>query len=243
MPPAGLLSDVEVEALTGWPAEVARSDLVEFFTLGVEDLRWARSYRGAANRAGLAVQLCALRHLGFIPDDLGATPVEVTERLSEQVGVAPGALGRYAGGVDGRLRRLHVTSVVERAGWRPCGRGEWKALGDWLLDRAVEHDTPSVLFRQALGHLRAARVVRPGLDRLTRAVGTARVRAWDEIYRRLRPVLTPGRCAVLDALLISDPATGVAPLVWLGEGATRRVQETRETARGRWSDGGRRRGA
>jgi len=27
----------------------------------------------------------------------------------------------------------HVEAVVAHAGWRPCGRGERKALGDWLL--------------------------------------------------------------------------------------------------------------
>src|SRR5437899_10004194 len=66
MPPRSL-SDAEIEGLTGWPAEVAASDLVAFFTLGVDDLRWVRSHRGAANRIGLATQLCALGYLGFIP--------------------------------------------------------------------------------------------------------------------------------------------------------------------------------
>ena len=26
--------------------------------------------------------------------------------------------------------------MVERAGWRTCGQGEWKVLGDWLVTRA-----------------------------------------------------------------------------------------------------------
>ena len=98
--------------------------------------------------------------------------------------------------------------------------GEWKALGDWLTARALEHDTPSVLFHQALGQLRADRVVRPGLDRLARAVSAARVSAEDEIRRRLNPELTPERCAQLDALLITDDELGVARMVWLNDGAT-----------------------
>ncbi len=32
--------------------------------------------------------------------------------------------------------------MVAQTGWRPCGRGEWKALGDWLVTLALEHDTP-----------------------------------------------------------------------------------------------------
>lgn len=87
--PTRLLSDVEIEQLTTWPPEVPHSDLVAFFTLGVDDLRWTRSHRGAANRLGLSVQLCGLRFLGFIPDDVTNTSVEVTDRLARRVGVAP----------------------------------------------------------------------------------------------------------------------------------------------------------
>ncbi len=44
-----------------------RGDLVAHFTLSVDDRRWIRSHRGATERIGLAVQLCALHYLGFVP--------------------------------------------------------------------------------------------------------------------------------------------------------------------------------
>ena len=120
------------------------------------------------------------RVLGLRPRNLAGVPPEVVQFVAKQVGAAPASFTRYARDVDGRTRRRHVAAVVEQAGWRTCGRGEWKALGDWLVARALEHDAPSVLFAQALGQLRAERVVRPGLDRLARAVGTARVAAGEE---------------------------------------------------------------
>jgi hypothetical protein len=163
-----VLTDDELEQLSTWPPEVARSDLAAYFTLSLEDLRWVRAHRGAVERIGLAVQLCGLGFLGFVPADLAGTPREVVQCLAKQVGVGPATFTRYAREVDGRTRRRHVAAVVERAGWRACGRGEWKALGDWLTARALEHDTPSVLFRQALQQFRADRVVRPGVDRLMR---------------------------------------------------------------------------
>lgn len=155
------LSDEEAEQLSAWPPEVAHSDLVAHFTFSVEDRRWLRSHRGAAERIGLAVQLCGLAYLGFVPADLAGTPRKVVLFVAEQIGVAPAGFARYGREVDGRTRRRHVAAVVEQAGWRVCGPGEWKALGDWLKARALEHDTPSVLFRQALQQLRADRVVRP----------------------------------------------------------------------------------
>jgi TnpA family transposase len=215
-----VLSDADLEALTSWPPEVAHSDLVAYFTLDVGDLRWVRSHRGAAARLGLSVQLCGLRFLGFVPCDLTTTPAEVTRRLAERVGVAPLALARYVGEVDGRLRRLHVASVIERAGWRNCGPDERKRLADWLLSRALEHDDAPLLFAQTLEHLRSERIVRPGLDRLLRTVGEARAAADQEVHWRLRPQLGAARCAQLDALVDTDPELGMAPLTWLDKGAT-----------------------
>ncbi|CAN5765018.1 Tn3-like element TnAs1 family transposase [soil metagenome] len=218
--PGKVVSDEEAEQLSSWPPEVARSDLVAHFTLSAEDRRWVRSHRGAAERIGLAVQLCGLGYLGFVPADLAGTPREVVAFVAKQVGVAAGTFARYAREVNGRSRRRHVAAVVEQAGWRLCGPGEWKVLGDWLTARALEHDTPSVLFRQALQQLLADRVVRPGVDRLMRAVSTARVTAQEEIRRRLDPELTPERCDQLDALVVTDAELGVARLVWLNDGAT-----------------------
>lgn len=195
-----------------------RSDLGAFFSLSVNDLRWLRSYRGAPNRLGLAVSLCGLRYLGFIPEDLTAAPGEVIDVLTKRVGVSPRALERYAREVDGRLRRLHIGQVIAQAGWRLCGRGEWKGLRDWLVDRAIEHDSPQLLFRQLLEHLRAERIVRPGILPLLRAVGSARVAALREINWRWRGLLTPDRCSGLDAMIETDPRLGVAPIVWLDQG-------------------------
>jgi hypothetical protein len=115
---AGALSDAELAQLDSWPAEVAQSDLAAYFTLSVADLRWLRSFRSsAAVRLGLAVQLCALGFLGFVPADIAAAPAEVTGRLAKRVEVSPAALGRYAAETAGRSRREHVEMVVARR-WR-----------------------------------------------------------------------------------------------------------------------------
>ncbi len=113
-----VLSDDELEQLSRWPTEVARSDLVAHFTLSVEDRRWVRSHRGAVERIGLAVQLGGLRFLGFVPDDLAGTPGEVIDWLADQIGVSPATFHRYATGTDGRTRRRHMAAVVDQAGWR-----------------------------------------------------------------------------------------------------------------------------
>ncbi|MCA1679007.1 MAG: DUF4158 domain-containing protein [Actinobacteria bacterium] len=70
---SGCLPAEELQRLSTWPAEVARSDLAAHCTFSLEDLRWVRSHRGAGERIGLAVQLAALRLLGFVPVELVET--------------------------------------------------------------------------------------------------------------------------------------------------------------------------
>ena len=53
-----------------------------------------------------------------------------------------------------------------------------------------------------------------------RAIGAARAGAQDDLYRRLAPLLSTELLELLDALVVTDPTLGVAPLVWLGDGAT-----------------------
>ncbi len=216
--PTRFLSDADREALSTWPRDIARSDLVAYFGMDPSGIRWVREHRTQTNQLALALQLTALPFLGFLPDPTD-TPPEVVSYIGEQIGVPSGALGDYTTTGERDLQR-HTAAVVRHLGWSSCGRGEWKLLADWLVDRALEHDTPSVLFRQALSHLRSERIIRPGCDRLMRAVATARVTASAEIYRMLGHLLTPAVKEQLDSLIEPDPAKGTSPLVWLNTGAS-----------------------
>ena len=201
------------------PHDVAHSDLVSYFYLSLEDIRWLRAHYIPVNRLALALRLTGLPYLGFVPDPLDA-PITVARYVADQIGVSPLGLDEYATAAE-RTRREHTAAVISYLGWSVCGRGEWKQLGDWLVARAIEHDIPSVLFRQALTYLRAERIVRPGLDRLARAVASARVTAAQDIHRMLSRILTPTVCQRLDSLIGSpDPQIGAARLVWLHTGAS-----------------------
>jgi len=208
--------------MSSWPDELARSDLVRFVALSVADVRWLNEQRGDANRLGMAVQLCAVRHLGFVPDDIGAAPVAIVEAIADRLGVDAFALGVYASEMAGRRggHRRHLTSVVSFLGWSVCGRGEWKRLTEWLIQRALDHDDATILFRDALDQLRIDQVLRPSLDELARTVASARVAGTDELHRRLGDWLTPRRRHALASMIETDSERGVAPFVWLGTQAT-----------------------
>ena len=93
-----VLADEDLEALRGFP-EIGREELARFFTLTPADVAFIEPGRGRgpADRLGLAVTLCSLPWLGFVPDDVAAAPQAAVVRLAGQLQVDPDAPRLYGG--------------------------------------------------------------------------------------------------------------------------------------------------
>lgn len=184
--------------------------MIAFFTLSVSDQDQARRQRGEHNCLGFALQLCALRYRGFVPDVLANAPALAVEFVADQLGLGAQALTLYGQRIATRTE--HLRQVQAYLGFRKALPGDFEDLAQWLLARAMEHDKPALLLQLVCEQLRRDKIVRPGLSRLERLVATARRRAQEETYRRLVPLLTPSRRAWLDALLETEADTGRTPL-------------------------------
>ncbi len=66
----GFLSDAEREHLSTYPTDLSSAELGRFFTLTQRDIDLSEQQRGDHNRLGFALQLCTLRYLGFVPNNL-----------------------------------------------------------------------------------------------------------------------------------------------------------------------------
>jgi hypothetical protein len=156
-----VFSEDELAQLGGF-SDPARAELIRYFTLAPADEAFARKYRGQDNVLGAAVQLCTLPWLGFVPDDVAAAPAAVVARLSEKLGIPVGTLGGY--GAREQTRTGHLCEVAGYLGWRTVDEPRWKDLEEFLFARAMEHDSPKLLFRQACEYL-SSRRAEPGLGR------------------------------------------------------------------------------
>ena len=184
---------------------------MRFFTPAGEDLEFVREQRGAANQLAVALQLGALRWLGFVPEDLAGAPPDAVTALAETFDVPARAIFDYA--VRAQTRGEHRLLVRAYAGFRPFSDRELDALGGRFVDAALEHERPSLLLVRLCEILRAERVERPSVDRLVRLVGWARERAHERTFERLTPQLTDQVRAKLDRLLVTDG--GRCGLAWL----------------------------
>ncbi len=134
------MSDGQLVQFRGFPG-IGNDELVRYFTLTPADVAFvaARRGRGPSERLGLAVQLCTLPWLGFVPDDVRSAPPVAVARIAARLDVDPGALAGY-GGRD-QTRTDHLRLVAEHLGWSPApsGGSALKELEGFLLSRAMEH--------------------------------------------------------------------------------------------------------
>ncbi|WP_184759022.1 DUF4158 domain-containing protein [Streptosporangium album] len=91
-----------MERLRSYP-DIGREELIRFFTLTRKDLGFIDNLsrgggRGSAARLGLAVQLCTLPWLGFVPDDIWSVPQAAVQRLANQLAVFREPWSRTGGG-------------------------------------------------------------------------------------------------------------------------------------------------
>jgi hypothetical protein len=101
--------------------------------------------------------------------------------------------------------------VAQYLGWKqaPPGGEALKELEQFLLDRAMEHDSPTLLFTLATEYLIAAKVIRPGLFALMEMVGAARSGAAELTSQKVDHLLTGQMRSDLDRLLKHDAGLGV----------------------------------
>ena len=88
------------------------------------------------------------------------------------------------------------------------------------MERALEHDKPSLLFQQAADKLYTDNVVRPGVTVLERMVSTARNQAMKVTYQRMQPLLKASGRQFLEQLLVHDADIRAIRLTWLRRPAT-----------------------
>jgi hypothetical protein len=120
--------------------ELGREELFRFFTLPPADSAFIGPGRaeGRRDRPGLAVAVCTLPRLGFVPDDVASAPPAAVARLAGPFRVDPEGIrscGRRA-----KARTDHLRLAAQYLGWRAPTTLELRELDEFLLARAMEHD-------------------------------------------------------------------------------------------------------
>lgn len=215
--PSTFLTSKERERLTCFPESIPQWDLIAYFTLTQQDRALLATSQSDINRLGTALQLCAVRYLGFCPAVLHTGPSDVITFLADQLQVASEALHEY--GKRRMTRSTHFQAVLQHLGFRRLPPAEHPSLVAWLTERALEHDKPTLLLHMLCERLKQHQIIRPAVTTLERWVVTARLQAHRESLHRLQPLLTLERRTLLDSLLGAEAEQGPTPLIQLRQHA------------------------
>lgn len=180
-----VFSAEELARLRGVP-EINRAELIRYFTLTGADEAFVRQFRTARNVLGVAVQLCTLPWLGFVPDEVALAPDAAVGRLSQRLGIAMGELRGY-GAVPAGLRVPVVVAGDPARGdpaAAPSGRGpDPRSYGDVDAGEASAHRPAVRRVGPAAGPGRlprphAAGMAGRGADVVERRGGRGRIERW-----------------------------------------------------------------
>jgi TnpA family transposase len=217
MPRRTLLSVIEREQLLAIPS--AEEELIRHFTLGATDRALIAQRRGAANRLGIAVQLCLLRFpgQGLLPD--APVPESMVRWLAQQLRVVPAAWKDYAGRAV--TRREHQSELRAYLGVSAFGQTPFRQTLRRVVDVALQTDKGIVLANHAIEVLRQARVQLPTIDVIERLCGEALTVADRRIHTALTESLTAGHRRRLDGLLKRRADSAFTWLAWLRKSPTK----------------------
>jgi hypothetical protein len=215
--PSTFLTLKERARLTCFPDAIPQWDLITYFTLTEHDGALIDTYLGDTNRLGAALQLCAVRYLGFCPADLHTASNDVTTFLARQLQVDPSALQDY--GTRRMTRSTHFNAVLHHLGFRRVQPDDHEPIVAWLTERALEHDKPTLLVQMICERLKQQQMIRPAVTTVERWVVTARMQAHHASLNRLQFLLTPERITLLDSLLVSESDQGLPALYRLRQHA------------------------
>lgn len=215
--PRQLFGHAERAELDRFPESVSAEELKTHYHLSEADLEIVSKQRRDGNRLGFALQLGALRHLGFVPADLLGPPADLLGYLADQLRVSPASLRAYR---RQPTRSGHLREAMSYLGYRRVTPLDDAELSSWLAERATEHDGPRLLFGAACDFLKRRRILRPGLTHLERSVSEARQAAHRLTYERLRPTLTQATNMLLKDVLSVPEGQTRSRLAWLQRAVT-----------------------
>jgi Domain of unknown function (DUF4158) len=214
---------VQLEASERLPEGIDLDTLRKYFTLTTEDLEEVEQCRGAINKLGFAVQLCALRWQGYFLRDTCGVPEMVLEIVASQLGLLAIPIDDYP--QNEKTRWEHLERIRQHLGFRRCDDTQRQRLLDHLVEMAQGLPRSTALRQEAWRWLQTQKIVRPGRTTLRDIITAAREAALQQVYSLLFDRLASGQRDQIDALLVVPAAPETAACTEIDSPSRSRLEQ------------------
>ncbi|MBC7390757.1 MAG: DUF4158 domain-containing protein [Opitutaceae bacterium] len=166
------------------PSSVSEEEISIYFQLSAQDLELVEVQRGKENRIAFALQLCIIRFIGYLPDNWQTTvPEKTREIIGQQLMIDKSFLKNYGTRAATKTEHLHVIlKYIGFSKWAPLDN---VPLETWLLERAMEHDKPTLLLDLACEKLVTQNILRPSIGIVLPGQNGQLILMLDFFYTRL----------------------------------------------------------
>jgi len=213
MPRRSVLTEAEVQELLAFPE--SPEEIVQHYTLNEEDFAVIRQHRGASQRLGFAIMLCAMRYPGILLDAGAIVPEPVLKYVSGQLGIEPDAWNQYAR--RQQTRRSHLIELQRIYGFKLFKKADYKRLLNNLEELAILTDRGLSLGEKLIKLLLEQRILAPTPDIIKAICSEAVTLGTREVYNRLLADCDEGHFDKLDKLLTTHAETTSSTFAWLIE--------------------------
>ncbi len=222
--PISFLSEAEHLRFNSFPNDLSTNDLIVWFTLSDNDLLQIPKTITPANRLGFALRILLLQFLDFHLTDLTLIPVNVVDFVATQIKTDANQIKFYA--ERGATRTVHQRAIEEYLGFSLPTEQDLNEVSVWLLERALEHDRPTLLLQLLCEQFLVGKLVRPGFSVLERMIATARNAAETQLFKRVESIIDEVLAEDLDRLLQAEEPNLPTPIAWLRQSATSNSPKT-----------------
>jgi hypothetical protein len=184
-------------------------ELAEQWTLSPTE-RKAVGNKAGSTRLGFAVLLKFFQVEGRFPRDPQEVPLVAVEYVAPQVGLSPGAWGRYAW--DGRTVEYHRAQIRRLLGFREATLSDAQGLDTWLQENVLARERLLDRVKDiAREWYRDLRIEPPSPDQVDRVVRSAIHNYEEHFCTGVLKQLSPDTTTRLDELLAPMQNSTAAP--------------------------------
>ncbi len=211
-----LLTEEQRKEFVEISAHISDLEIARYYTLNQQDITLINQNRRDYNRVGFALQICHIRHLGSICNDINNIPNSIICHICNQLNIQKfDSLKEY--GIRRATKSTHIQTIKEVYQYISFEECNDSKLREYLMEYAMENDNQLRLMRLAINYLRNNKILVPGITSVEKIIIEIIQESEYKIYEVINQFISNKQRQLLNDLIESTGATSITTLAYLKE--------------------------
>ena len=183
----------------------SRDELLEHFSLSMDEKELAMRVNKQENRLGFAILLKTYQYLGYLLNTKKDISKTVVDYIAEQLTIESGLFSDY--NWKGRVRNYHMAMVRQHTGYHPYNNEDRDKIEKFIKHRANEDRSKKFLMTETVRMCHENRIELPSRKELQRILNSAKKKSLDTLYITISNNINEQTREFMDKCLSPDSET------------------------------------